>query len=74
MLRTILKGVMAGAAGTVALNIATYVDMAVRGRSSSNAPAKLISTVTDKIGLCLILPNCLIPHRPVVFPPVQPCT
>jgi hypothetical protein len=53
MLRDTLLGVVAGAAGTVALDIATYADMAIRGRSSSNAPAKMVSTVANKAHLPL---------------------
>jgi len=46
-------GVVAGAVGTVALNVATYADMAMRGRSSSGAPSKMIATLADKAGLPL---------------------
>jgi hypothetical protein len=53
MFGSALRGLIAGAAGTVALNIATYVDMALRGRPSSNAPAKMIDTVVEKIHLPL---------------------
>ena len=53
MLRDTLMGVVAGAVGTVALDIASYADMALRGRSASNAPAKLVSTVANKVGLPL---------------------
>lgn len=53
MLKDTLLGVVAGAAGTVALNVATYVDMAARGRSSSNAPSKLVEIVANKAGLSL---------------------
>jgi hypothetical protein len=53
MLRETLVGVVAGALGTVAINMSTYVDMAVRGRASSNAPAKLVEIVADKTGLSL---------------------
>ena len=50
---SILAGAAAGAAGTVALNIATYVDMAVRGRASSSIPAQLIGVITDRLGVTL---------------------
>jgi len=53
MLRNALIGVVAGSAGTVALNVATYVDMAIRGRPSSSAPSKMVSKVADKAGLPL---------------------
>ena len=53
MLKDTLLGVVAGAAGTVALNVATYVDMAARGRSSSSAPSKMVEIVANKAGLPL---------------------
>ena len=40
MFTRVLIGITAGAAGTVALNIATYLDMAIRGRPSSDIPAQ----------------------------------
>lgn len=40
MRRQLLLGFAAGAAGTAALNTATYLDMAVRGRPSSSLPAE----------------------------------
>lgn len=48
-----VAGLIAGAAGTVALNIATYADMALRGRSSSSAPSQLVAVLADKTGLQL---------------------
>ncbi len=53
MLRDTLCGLVAGAAGTVALNVATYADMAIRGRASSGAPSKMVSIVADKAGIAL---------------------
>lgn len=53
MLRNVLMGTIAGAAGTVALNMATYIDMAIRGRSSSNAPAKMVENLAVKAHLPL---------------------
>lgn len=53
MLSNALKGLLAGTAGTVALNIATYADMALRGRSSSTAPAKMVETLADKAHISL---------------------
>jgi hypothetical protein len=53
MLRETLLGVVAGALGTVAINMSTYVDMAVRGRASSDAPSKLVEIVAGKTGLPL---------------------
>src|SRR5690349_12413573 len=48
-----VRGMVAGAAGTVALNLATYADMALRGRSSSSAPSKMIDKVTKRLHLPL---------------------
>src|SRR5438067_2422237 len=45
MVRGILVGTLAGAAGTVALNIVTYADIALRGRPASEAPAKVAEMV-----------------------------
>jgi hypothetical protein len=53
MLNSALRGIIAGATGTVALDTSTYIDMAVRGRSSSNAPSKMVDTVAKKIHLPL---------------------
>lgn len=51
MMRAIAKGLAAGAAGTVALNVATYLDMAVRGRGTSSAPARTAGELADKAGV-----------------------
>jgi hypothetical protein len=59
MIREILKGTVAGAVGTVALNVATHADMAIRGRPSSSAPAQLVNTLARFVDLPL-------PHRMVV--------
>ena len=53
MLPNALKGLLAGAAGTLATDIATYADMALRGRSSSNAPSKMASIIATKLHLPL---------------------
>jgi hypothetical protein len=52
MLSAVPRGLIAGAAGTVALNTSTYMDMAIRGRSSSSAPSKMV----DKIAKTLHIP------------------
>ncbi len=51
MIREIFMGVVAGAVGTVALNVSTYTDMAIRGRPSSNAPAQLVNALARFAGL-----------------------
>lgn len=53
MLRNLMPGMIAGAAGTVALNITTYLDMAVRGRPSSGVPARIVDTVARKADISL---------------------
>lgn len=53
MLKSALRGLVAGAMGTVALDMATYLDMAIRGRSSSNAPSNMVKTVAEKLHLPL---------------------
>lgn len=53
MLRTILMGAAAGAVGTAALNIVTYLDMVVRGRPSSDVPAKTAEKLATGAGLGL---------------------
>ncbi len=47
----IVRGAIAGAAGTVALDVATYADMALRGRSSSGTPAQLVGVLADTLGI-----------------------
>ncbi|MBY3552840.1 hypothetical protein HGI15_05405 [Modestobacter lapidis] len=44
------RGVLAGAAGTVALNVVTYLDMAVRGRPASTVPARTVDALADALG------------------------
>jgi len=47
----IMRGLVAGAVGTVALDTATYADMALRGRGSSGTPAALVGALADRLGL-----------------------
>jgi xanthosine utilization system XapX-like protein len=44
-------GVIAGAAGTTALNVATYLDMVLRARPASELPAKAAGEVTGRAGI-----------------------
>lgn len=53
MLRGIVRGMVAGAVGTLTLNIVTYADMAMRGRPSSDAPAKLAGILAKKADIDL---------------------
>lgn len=51
MFRRVLLGAVAGAAGTAALNAATYLDMAARGRPSSSTPQQMVEKVADSRGV-----------------------
>ena len=53
MLRTMLLVAAAGAAGTTALNAATYLDMAVRGRPASSAPEDTVERLADVTGVAV---------------------
>ncbi|MFJ3659607.1 hypothetical protein ACWEIK_13375 [Streptomyces sp. NPDC004673] len=51
MIRSILRGAAAGAAGTTALDAATYADMALRGRGASDVPAQAADKLAEDVGL-----------------------
>lgn len=48
-----LRGAIAGAAGTTALNATTYLDMAVRGRGTSSAPEDLVEAAAGRAGVAI---------------------
>jgi hypothetical protein len=50
LLSALGKGLIAGAAGTTALNAATYADMALRGRPASTAPEQTVDTLAQQAG------------------------
>ncbi|MQA35306.1 hypothetical protein [Modestobacter roseus] len=50
MTGTFTRGLLAGAAGTTALNAASWLDMAVRGRSASDLPARTTDALADAAG------------------------
>jgi hypothetical protein len=50
MLKHILRGVAAGAAGTTALNAVTYLDMVLRGRGASSTPEESVRRLAAKAG------------------------
>jgi hypothetical protein len=54
MLRQLLIGAAAGAAGTAALNIVTNCDMALRGRPASQMPAQLAKDLSERAGISLV--------------------
>lgn len=49
----LLGGIAAGAAATTALNLTTYLDMSIRGRTASQMPAKSASDLAGKVGIDL---------------------
>jgi hypothetical protein len=51
--KRLLMGMVAGAVGTTMLNIATYLDMAMRGRPPSEVPEKVVDEVTNKLDFSL---------------------
>jgi hypothetical protein len=50
MIKSLVRGGAAGAAGTTVLNAVTYADMALRGRPSSEAPAQVVEKVAEDVG------------------------
>ncbi|MCA1218369.1 hypothetical protein [Streptomyces sp. 8L] len=50
MIRSILRGCLAGAAGTTVLNAVTYADMALRERPSSSAPETMVDRIAARAG------------------------
>jgi hypothetical protein len=48
--RHVFLGAVAGAAGTAALNVATYADMALRGRPESDAPSTMVKNAAEAVG------------------------
>ena len=46
-----LRGAAAGAAGTTALNVVTYLDMALRGRPASSTPANTVEKLAERAHL-----------------------
>lgn len=45
-----MRGAMAGAAGTTALNAVTYLDMAVRARPASDIPQQAVAKIAERSG------------------------
>jgi hypothetical protein len=50
-IRQIVVGAIAGAAATSALNIATYADIAVRGRGESAVPSAMVKKFAEAAGM-----------------------
>jgi hypothetical protein len=53
MLERVAHGLVAGAVGTTALNVVTYLDMALRGRPSSSVPAQSAERLAGQAGIDL---------------------
>lgn len=51
MVGSILRGIAAGAAGTTALNVVTYLDMVWRGRPPSNTPEQAVERISEDLGI-----------------------
>ncbi|GAB2867349.1 hypothetical protein GCM10027176_81280 [Actinoallomurus bryophytorum] len=51
MKNRIIAGLLAGGAGTTALNAVTYADMALRGRPASEMPEHLVEAITERAGI-----------------------
>jgi hypothetical protein len=49
MIREVITGAAAGAAGTTALNAVTYADMALRGRSASTTPEDAVNAIVERL-------------------------
>ena len=49
--RTIGLGALAGAVGTFAIDASTYLDMALRGRPSSDVPEKTVDHYAQQLGV-----------------------
>ncbi|WP_049572894.1 hypothetical protein [Streptomyces sp. SBT349] len=50
-MHAITKGLLAGAAGTTALNITTYGDMLLRGRPASSTPDQVVGELAYRTGV-----------------------
>lgn len=53
VIRGLLGGVAAGAAGTTALNTATYLDMVLRARPASSTPETSVEKLADAAGVTI---------------------
>ncbi|MFB7456069.1 MULTISPECIES: hypothetical protein [unclassified Streptomyces] len=50
MIGSMVRGGVAGAAGTTVLNAVTYADMAWRGRPASQVPAQVVDKLAEDLG------------------------
>ena len=52
MFTLLIQGLCAGAAGTTAINLTTYLDMFISGRPASSTPTTLVRRLAQEIGSC----------------------
>ncbi|MCF6470769.1 hypothetical protein FAF44_20575 [Nonomuraea sp. MG754425] len=52
-MHTLVRSLIAGAAGTSALNVASYLDMAIRARGASSTPQQAVAKLTGLADLSL---------------------
>jgi hypothetical protein len=52
-MRRLVKGALAGAAGTTLLNAVTYLDMAVSGRPASSVPEQAVDRMAQRLGISI---------------------
>ncbi|MBV8299885.1 MAG: hypothetical protein JO083_10130 [Candidatus Eremiobacteraeota bacterium] len=55
LLRSAALGKIAGCAGTLALDVTTYLDMLVRGRPASDVPAELVKKFAEAAGIAALI-------------------
>lgn len=53
-MKNVVAGMAAGAVGTTALNMATYLDMAVRGRPASSVPEDAVRKIGESLGVSIV--------------------
>jgi hypothetical protein len=53
MRRPLLWGIVAGAVGTIALDVVSYLDMVVRARPASSTPAEVAGALAERAGVQL---------------------
>ena len=51
MTSALRRGLIAGAAGTTALGVVSYLDMALRGRPASTTPARSVDVLAQRLGV-----------------------
>jgi hypothetical protein len=51
MRKPLLSGIVAGAVGTIALDVVSYLDMVVRARPASSTPAEVAGALAERAGV-----------------------